>query len=660
MAPGHCLDLSQNVFRIGLSPQLVGYTINTSHNVRAQIQRPKPMAVKERMNEQERIRFIDQVCGRYRRDRSRLMDILLDIQAELNGIEPPVMEAIAERLNITRVEVEGMVSFYAFFSAHRQGDIVIRVCDDIVDRHAGAEEMAQVFSEELRTPIGGDSEDGRFSLQYTPFLGMSDQAPSAMIGETIVTALTTERVRAICARLKAGAAPSELIDSCGDGNNAHPLVRAEVKNNVHLRGDVLLCEGIVDGAALQSALRRTPEELLVELSESGLTGRGGAGFPTARKWRVAADTAARQRYVVCNADEGEPGTFKDRVLLTERADLMVEGMTIAAYVIGAESGIIYLRGEYAYLRPYLEDVLRQRRERGVLGETIAGNAGFRFDIRIQMGAGAYICGEESALLSSCEGLRGEPKNRPPFPVESGYLGYPTVVDNVETFCCAARIMELGGAWFGDFGTGRTTGTKLFSVSGDCERPGVYELPFGITVQDLLDLVEAPEAAAVQVGGPSGQMINSGQFDRRLCLEDLPTGGSVMVFSLHRNILEIVDRFLEFFVEESCGYCTPCRVGNVFLKKRIEKVRKGLCGAEDLSYLQELGKTISMTSRCGLGLTSPNPVLSTIRNFPLVYAALLKKNNDGLQPSFDIQHALEESRRLAKRRSMIYDPTYDDA
>jgi [NiFe] hydrogenase diaphorase moiety large subunit len=221
-------------------------------------------------------------------------------------------------------------------------------------------------------------------------------------------------------------------------------------------------------------------------------------------------------------------------------------------------------------------------------------------------------------------------------------------------------MELGGAWFGDFGTGRTTGTKLFSVSGDCERPGVYELPFGITVQDLLDLVEAPEAAAVQVGGPSGQMINSGQFDRRLCLEDLPTGGSVMVFSLHRNILEIVDRFLEFFVEESCGYCTPCRVGNVFLKKRIEKVRKGLCGAEDLSYLQELGKTISMTSRCGLGLTSPNPVLSTIRNFPLVYAALLKKNNDGLQPSFDIQHALEESRRLAKRRSMIYDPTYDDA
>ncbi|MCB1760506.1 MAG: NAD(P)H-dependent oxidoreductase subunit E [Gammaproteobacteria bacterium] len=618
------------------------------------------MAVKQPMNDQERVAFIDQVCRRYQFDRSRLMDILLDIQAELNGIEAPLMEAVAQRLSITRVEVEGMVSFYAFFSAHRQGEIVIRVSNDIVDRHAGAEEVARIFSEELQTPIGGDSEDGRFSLEFIPFLGMSDQAPAAMIGATILTRLTPEKVRTICARLKSGVAPSDLIEHYGDGNNAHPLVCAEVENGIRQRGDVLLCEGIVDGAALDSALRRTPDDLLAELSESGLTGRGGAGFPTARKWRVAADTAAERRYVVCNADEGEPGTFKDRVLLTERADLMVEGMTIAAYVIGAEAGIIYLRGEYAYLRAYLEDVLRQRRERGLLGETIAGREGFDFDIRIQLGAGAYICGEESALLSSCEGLRGEPKNRPPFPVESGYLGYPTVVDNVETFCCAARIMELGGAWFGGFGTGRTTGTKLFSVSGDCARPGVYELPFGITVQDLLDLVEAPDAAAVQVGGPSGQMINSGQFERRLCLEDLPTGGSVMVFSLHRNILEIVDHFLEFFVEESCGYCTPCRVGNVFLKKRIEKVRKGLCGAEDLGYLQELGKTISMTSRCGLGLTSPNPVISTIRNFPLVYAALLKSNGDGLEPSFDIQHALEESRRLAKRRSMIYDPTYDDA
>lgn len=599
------------------------------------------------------------ICRRYADDRTRLMDILLEVQRELRGIEPAAMELIARQLGITRVEVEGVVSFYAFFSRRTKGEIIIRVCDDIIDRHAGGREIAKVFVEELGLAIGTTSADGRFSLEITPFLGMSDQAPSAMVNETILTRLTVQKVRLVCARLREGTEPRDLVVHTGDGNNSHPLIRAEVNNNIRLAGEVLLCP-VPANAGLRSALQRRPQELLAELEESGLTGRGGAGFPTGKKWRAAADTAATRRFIICNADEGEPGTFKDRVLLTERADLMIEGMTVAAYTVGSDAGIIYLRGEYSYLRPYLESVLQARREHGVLGKNIGGKQGFDFDIRIQLGAGAYICGEESALISSCEGLRGEPKNRPPFPVESGYLGFPTVVDNVETYCCAARIMEQGGAWFGSFGTDRSSGTKLFSVSGDCARPGVYELPFGINVRDLLDRVDAPDAAAVQVGGPSGEMINMSQFERRLCLEDLPTGGSVMVFSQRRNILEIVDHFLEFFVEESCGYCTPCRVGNVFLKKRIEKVRKGLCELEDLAYLKELGKTIAVTSRCGLGHTSPNPVLSTIRNFPLVYAVLLKEHGDGVQASFDIQAALEESRRLAKRRSMIYDPNYDEA
>jgi [NiFe] hydrogenase diaphorase moiety large subunit len=603
--------------------------------------------------------YVISVCQRYANDRTRLMDILLDIQRDLKGVEPAVMEHIAGQLGITRVEVEGMVTFYAFFSSKIKGDVVIRVCSDIIDRFAGGREIAKIFSEELGIAVGETSADGRFSLEQTPFLGMSDQVPAAMINEVIVTHLTAEKVRLICSRLKAGVDSGDLVQNTGDGNNSHPLILSEVSNNIRHAGEVLLCQVPAD-AGLNSALQRQPQALLDELEESGLTGRGGAGFPTGRKWRVAASTSAEQRYVICNADEGEPGTFKDRVLLTERADLMVEGMTIAAYAMGSTAGIIYLRAEYSYLRAYLESVLQTRREQGLLGKNISVKQGFDFDIRIQMGAGAYICGEESALISSCEGLRGEPKNRPPFPVESGYLGFPTVVDNVETFCCVARIMDRGGAWFGSFGTGRSTGTKLFSVSGDCASPGVYELPFGITVRELLERVDAPDAAAVQVSGPSGEMINMSQFERRLCLEDLPTGGSVMVFSLHRNILEIVDYYLEFFVEESCGYCTPCRVGNVFLKKRIEKVRKGLCEMEDLDYLKELGKTIAMTSRCGLGRTSPNPVLSTIRNFPLVYAVLLKEHGDGLQASFDIQSALEESRRLAKRRSMIYDPNYDEA
>jgi [NiFe] hydrogenase diaphorase moiety large subunit len=321
-------------------------------------------------------------------------------------------------------------------------------------------------------------------------------------------------------------------------------------------------------------------------------------------------------------------------------------MTIASRAIGAGEGILYLRGEYAYLRPHLEQVLADRRESGTLGQG--------FDIRIQLGAGAYICGEEGALISSCEGLPGEPKTRPPFPVTRGYLGHPTVVNNVETFAHVARILDRGADWFRAMGTEKSHGTKLFSVSGDCARPGVYELPYGLTLRAFLTLAGGEDAAAVQVGGPSGTLVGRDGFDRRLAFDDLATGGAVIVFSPRRNILEIVDYYLAFFVHESCGYCTPCRVGNVFLKKAIEKFRKGQANEDDIAYLRELSATIIETSRCGLGQTSPNPVLSSLENFPLVYAALTKPAGDGVKATFDIQSAIEGARGIAKRRSYIYD------
>ncbi|MCP3870369.1 MAG: NADH:ubiquinone oxidoreductase [Gammaproteobacteria bacterium] len=607
---------------------------------------------------QDRERAVAGICERFDNDRTRLLDILLEVQAAHRCVEPAVMESIARLTGTYRVEVEGMVSFYAFLSDTPQGEVVIRLCDDIIDRHAGVEEIAQVFSRVLGLSVGETSRDGRFTLVYTPCIGMSDQAPAGLFNGRVVTRLNRESAECIALQLQQGVTPDQLDFTPGDGNNTDPLIDSMVKNNIRLRGDVLLGE-VPGDAGLVKALQRPSEQVIEEVERAGLTGLGGAGYPAGRKWRVATDTPAKQRYIICNADEGEPGTFKDRVLLTERPDLMVEGMTIAAYAVKATHGILYLRAEYAYLRSYLENVLERRRDLGLLGRNAGGLEGFEFDIRIQMGAGAYICGEESALISSCEGLRGEPKDRPPYPVESGYLGFPTVVQNVETFCCAARILDRGAAWFRSWGSGKSVGTKLLSVSGDCERPGVYELPFGVSVRELLDLAGASEAGAVQVGGAGGQMINRGQFDRRICNEDLPTGGSVMIFSARRNILEIVTYFLDFFIDESCGYCTPCRVGNVFLKRRIEKIRKGLCQFEDLDYLCELGKTVSETSRCGLGHTSPNPVLSTIANFPLVYAAFLKKSEDGREAAFDIQAALEDSRHLAKRRSMIYDPTYED-
>ncbi|MDZ4094144.1 MAG: NADH-ubiquinone oxidoreductase-F iron-sulfur binding region domain-containing protein, partial [Paracoccaceae bacterium] len=339
----------------------------------------------------------------------------------------------------------------------------------------------------------------------------------------------------------------------------------------------------------------------------------------------------------------------DRVLLTERADLVFEGMTIAARAVGAREGILYLRGEYRYLLDHLQAVLAARRCRGLLGKA--------FDIRIQLGAGAYICGEEGALISSCEGLPGEPKTRPPFPVTRGYLGHPTVVNNVETFAHVARILDRGAEWFRSFGTEKSPGTKLFSVSGDCAKPGVYELPYGVTLRALLALAGAEDAAAVQVGGPSGTMIGRDSFDRQLCFEDLATGGAVIVFNAHRNILEIVDYYMSFFVHESCGYCTPCRVGNVFLQKAIQKFCKGQANDGDIAYLQDLSATIIETSRCGLGQTSPNPVLSSLQNFPLVYAALTKPSRDGLKATFDIQSAISGARGLAKRRSYIFDKDF---
>lgn len=602
---------------------------------------------------------VRQTCRKFDHDGTRIIDILREVQKKLGCICEETMELLAAELSSYRIEIEGLVSFYSFFSEKQKGKIIIRLCDDIIDRFAGIERVAKVFSEELRVGIGGTSSDGKFSLEYTPCIGMGDQAPAALINETVVTKLTPESAGVIARSLKKDLDTSTLVKKKGDGNNADRLVNAMVKNNIQKKGEVLLADNLPAEAGLLKALKKKPEEVIQEMLDSGLRGRGGAGFSTGLKWNLARKASDNQRFVICNADEGEPGTFKDRVLLTERADLIFEGMTIAAYAIGSDSGILYLRAEYAYLIPFLERVLTQRRKAGLLGKNIGDKKGFAFDIRIQSGAGAYICGEESALISSCEGLRGEPKTRPPFPVEKGFLGHPTIVNNVETFCCAARISDRGPGWFAAIGTEKSSGTKLLSVSGDCASPGIYEVPFGVRVAAVLDMAGADDPTIVQVGGASGEMLNRGSFDRKICFEDLCTGGSFMTFNSSRNMLKIVDYFLEFFIHESCGYCTPCRVGNVFLRERIQKIMEGNAEIADLDYLKDLSRTIMMTSRCGLGNTSPKPVLSSIDQFPVVYASHMGEGGEGLQAGFSIQKALEESRRIAKRKSMIYDPVYGD-
>jgi [NiFe] hydrogenase diaphorase moiety large subunit len=411
---------------------------------------------------------IRNICREHGGDRGRMMDVVWEVHRKLGCVSSKAMDQIANELNASRVEVESLVSFYAFYSDKPRGKIIIRLCDDVVDRMKGFERVARVFCEELGIELGETTPDGLITLETTPCIGMCDQAPAAMINDVIVTELSSDKAREIVKELRVHMNPSKLVHTLGDGNNAHDLVQSMVKNNIRKEGPVVFSE-MNRGEAIRKALAITPNEVIRALKTARLRGRGGAGFPTGMKWEFARSAPGEKKYILCNADEGEPGTFKDRVILTERADRMFAGMTIAGYAIGAEEGILYLRAEYMYLRAFLEQVLRQRRRDNLLGKNILGRTDFSFDIRIQMGAGAYICGEETALISSCEGRRGDPLNRPPFPAQKGYKDMPTVVNNCETLCKVTRILEEGPATFNQYGSSRVPAPSCspFPATASC-------------------------------------------------------------------------------------------------------------------------------------------------------------------------------------------------
>ncbi len=595
---------------------------------------------------------VKEVCQACNNDRTRMMDIIQRVQARYGSVNEEAIDLIAKAVAMPRVDVESVVTFYAFFSKKPKGKVVIRLCNDIIDRLHGSARSAQAFFDDLGIGFGETTPDGMISLESVPCIGLSDQAPAALINDVPVTHLTSDAAHDIVEELKVHMDPQKLVKSFGDGKNADPLVRSMVRNNIRLPGAVIFSP-CVRGEAIKKSLGISPAEVIRAVKTSRLRGRGGAGFPTGMKWEFCRAADGDKKYVLCNADEGEPGTFKDRVLLTERADRVFAGMTIAGYAIGATEGILYLRGEYAYLRAYLEDVLAKRRNDGLLGKNVTGKKGFDFDIRIQMGAGAYVCGEETALISSCEGLRGDPKNRPPFPAQKGYLGYPSVVNNVETFCCVTKIMEDGPATFNEHGTAGSSGTKLLSISGDCTTPGIYEVEFGISLGEVLKLAGAEDSIAVQVGGPSGQLVGPKDYGRKICFDDLATGGSIMTFGPKRDVLKAAHCFMEFFIEESCGYCTPCRVGNVLLKERLEKIMQGQGEPSDLDYLQNLGMTVKAASRCGLGQTSPNPILTTLANFRPQYEALVKTSQDGLKRSFELKAAVSDAEKIAGHAAAVH-------
>jgi [NiFe] hydrogenase diaphorase moiety large subunit len=561
-------------------------------------------------------------------DPTRLLDVALAVQKRFGFVSAEAIALIAKGLGLHAVEVEDTVSFYAFLDRVPRGEIRIRLSKSPISLMKGAGSIAAAFEAALGVSIGETTPDGTFTLQWTNDIGMADQEPAALINSTVVTGLTEADIPRIIAALR----------KRPGGEDPFPI-KPTVRQS-HILAGPLLAAPFAPGAAFRAALARSPDAVIEEITRSRLRGRGGAGFPTGMKWRFTRKSAGSDHIVVCNADEGEPGTFKDRVLLTDYADLVLDGMTVAGYALSGRQGIIYLRGEYTYLWNQLQANLQSRRATNLLGAGICGHGGFDFDIRIQLGAGAYICGEESSLLESLEGKRGAPRDRPPFPTEHGYLRQPTAIDNVETLACAARIMVNGAAWFAGIGTKESTGSKLLSVAGDCARPGVYDVPFGITINELLDLVGAPDAAFVQNSGPSGQAVAPKDFGRQIAYEDLSTGGSTMIFNAGRDVIDIARQSMDFFVEESCGWCTPCRVGTTLLKQGMEKVVAGRATRADLQALEAMANTVSRMSRCGLGQMAPNPVLTTMRDFPELYEARMRP--ELFVPTVRLQDLLREA------------------
>lgn len=374
------------------------------------------------------------------------------------------------------------------------------------------------------------------------------------------------------------------------------------------RVDIIFSEDCVYKDVLADGLKKSTEDIFKEILDSGLRGRGGAGFPTGLKWKFTSQEPGEEKYVVCNADEGEPGTFKDREILTRVPLKVFGGMAICAKAIGAKHGYIYLRGEYRFLKADLEKALEEF-------HSFVKELEFDFQIHILMGSGAYICGEESALFESMEGKRGEPRNKPPYPTISGFRNKPTVINNVETLVYAFMICRIGANKFHELGTADSRGSKVFSISGDTPIAGIYELELGMLLEDFVEEFGDGDTKAVQVGGASGFCVPRKKFkDTIIGFEGVPTGGSMMLFNSSRSMYNVLKNYVEFFEEESCGQCTPCRVGCQQLKKGIEAVKKGEKSAHYLDTLQKLAETMKVTSKCGLGQSVANSFSSIVDNF----------------------------------------------
>jgi NADH-quinone oxidoreductase subunit F len=556
--------------------------------------------------------------GREARDRrDLLLPGLHAINDRIGWISDGALDYLCRRLTVPPAEAYGVATFYALFSVKPRPATVLHVCTDLACAAAGAPELCSGIEERLGPGSG-------VSVQRGPCLGLCERAPAALAiraGDPVRTAVSAPAT--VAQAVLAASAP----DSAPEEPPAALAVPQAGQDGLMLLHRI----GVADPASLDdyrahggySALRRAfelgPAGVIREVTDSGLVGRGGAAFPTGRKWQATASQPDRPHYLVCNADESEPGTFKDRVLMEGDPYALVEAMTIAGYATGAHLGYLYLRGEYPRALRRLEHAITQARARGLLGDDVLGQ-GYAFDIEIRRGAGAYICGEETALFNSIEGYRGEPRSKPPFPVEKGLFGKPTVENNVETLVNVLPVLTMGAPAYAAIGTGRSTGPKLFCVSGSVARPGVYEVPFGATLGEVLALAGVRDGLrAVLLGGAAGGFVRADELDIPLTFEGTREAGTtlgsgvVMAFDDSVPLPRLLLRIAEFFRDESCGQCVPCRVGTVRQEEALHRIaeRTGAAAAGDIALLREVGRAMRDASICGLGQTAWNAVESAI-------------------------------------------------
>jgi NADH-quinone oxidoreductase subunit F len=560
-----------------------------------------------------------------RSQRHLLLPALHAIQDRVGWISEGALDYLCARLTIPPADAYGVASGYALLSLEPRPPLTVHLCDDIACMGAGVDALAATLERRLG-PEANPPAGGAATWLRSPCLGLCDRAPAALVqragrpgqrAEAALAPISSDGMSALVEnRLSALEAPVS-VPQAGDPK-LRLLRRIGIVDPDHL--DSYRAAG--GYAALRQALEMGPDGVIREVIDSKLLGRGGAAFPTGRKWEAVAKATVRPRYLVCNADESEPGTFKDRVVMEADPFAVVEAMTIAGLAAGCEKGYLYVRGEYPVARRRLEHAIQQARDRGLLGQDILGR-GVSFDLEVRRGGGAYICGEETALFNSIEGKRGEPRNKPPFPVQSGLFGKPTLVNNVETLINVLDIVTEGGRAYAATGTADSTGTRLFCLSGAVRRPGLYEVPMGTTLRQLIDMAGGfrGKLQALLVGGAAGNFVTDAQLDLPLTFEATRAAGVtlgsgvVMAFDESVDLQAIVLRIARFFRDESCGQCVPCRVGTVRQEEALHRMVSGrMIGSREreTALLADINLAMRDASICGLGQTAGSAVESAIR------------------------------------------------